>query len=235
MSDLNPSKSVCFFKAEEGIRDGTVTGVQTCALPISGDRTPECDECNGETSMAALILVRARVTKSRTKDLGRKSECEHCEGAGSTALPLKDEFPRNSRQIFKLDGERAAVLNRYMDRRRERAACWLLIFGTVWTVAAIYIAEVLTPNYSITGEAISGLGSTYFSTIACIAERCNDIYQPASLVFLISRSTWERRPSTLTWRSYSISRARYSWWVSRRSLPFVPMHLRSHGLSLFPG
>src|SRR5689334_23565179 len=26
--------SVFFFQAEDGIRDGTVTGVQTCALPI---------------------------------------------------------------------------------------------------------------------------------------------------------------------------------------------------------
>src|SRR6201996_7160385 len=26
--------SLLFFKAEDGIRDGTVTGVQTCALPI---------------------------------------------------------------------------------------------------------------------------------------------------------------------------------------------------------
>src|SRR6266481_7175020 len=26
-----------FFQAEDGIRDGTVTGVQTCALPISGE------------------------------------------------------------------------------------------------------------------------------------------------------------------------------------------------------
>src|SRR5689334_24144027 len=26
-----------FFQAEDGIRDGTVTGVQTCALPISED------------------------------------------------------------------------------------------------------------------------------------------------------------------------------------------------------
>src|SRR5207253_2693515 len=26
-----------FFQAEDGIRDGHVTGVQTCALPISGD------------------------------------------------------------------------------------------------------------------------------------------------------------------------------------------------------
>src|SRR6266581_4918619 len=32
-----------FFQAEDGIRDGRVTGVQTCALPISpfGTRTPE--------------------------------------------------------------------------------------------------------------------------------------------------------------------------------------------------
>src|SRR5207245_4609833 len=26
---------LCFFQAEDGIRDATVTGVQTCALPIS--------------------------------------------------------------------------------------------------------------------------------------------------------------------------------------------------------
>src|SRR5207245_8210692 len=26
----------CFFQAEDGIRDATVTGVQTCALPILG-------------------------------------------------------------------------------------------------------------------------------------------------------------------------------------------------------
>src|SRR5207245_3832173 len=32
------SAALCFFfQAEDGIRDATVTGVQTCALPISGD------------------------------------------------------------------------------------------------------------------------------------------------------------------------------------------------------
>src|SRR5437870_13187429 len=29
-----------FFQAEDGIRDGHVTGVQTCALPISNDPLP---------------------------------------------------------------------------------------------------------------------------------------------------------------------------------------------------
>src|SRR3989338_4922192 len=39
-----------FFQAEGGIRDGTVTGVQTCALPISSDRPanwPTCDPPSG--------------------------------------------------------------------------------------------------------------------------------------------------------------------------------------------
>src|SRR5699024_11545750 len=32
----NPSSHICFFlQAEDGIRDRNVTGVQTCALPIS--------------------------------------------------------------------------------------------------------------------------------------------------------------------------------------------------------
>src|SRR5260363_213765 len=35
-----PSVSVFFFQAEDGIRD-LVTGVQTCALPISSDRRPQ--------------------------------------------------------------------------------------------------------------------------------------------------------------------------------------------------
>src|SRR5256886_5677793 len=35
-----PAECVCFFfQAEDGIRDLTVTGVQTCALPILASRT----------------------------------------------------------------------------------------------------------------------------------------------------------------------------------------------------
>src|SRR6266581_5270647 len=37
-SVANPFCAAFFFQAEDGIRDGRVTGVQTCALPISGAR-----------------------------------------------------------------------------------------------------------------------------------------------------------------------------------------------------
>src|SRR5207253_4744582 len=44
-SVLFPDETVFFFQAEDGIRDGHVTGVQTCALPISsgtGRGSPGC-------------------------------------------------------------------------------------------------------------------------------------------------------------------------------------------------
>src|SRR2546430_3759161 len=40
-----------FFQAEDGIRDLTVTGVQTCALPISVDRAIElCRQADGRVT-----------------------------------------------------------------------------------------------------------------------------------------------------------------------------------------
>src|SRR5689334_25407410 len=43
------SETICFlFQAEDGIRDGTVTGVQTCALPI-------CDPLSRERA-AELVM-----------------------------------------------------------------------------------------------------------------------------------------------------------------------------------
>src|SRR5256885_85517 len=42
-----------FFQAEDGIRDYKVTGVQTCALPISAAPTP------GRMTRAAEVIIRA--------------------------------------------------------------------------------------------------------------------------------------------------------------------------------
>src|SRR5690606_39576904 len=42
-----------FFQAEDGIRDFHVTGVQTCALPISKDRVRRADREQGGPQLAA--------------------------------------------------------------------------------------------------------------------------------------------------------------------------------------
>src|SRR5689334_24347909 len=38
VTDRSRARCCFFFQAEDGIRDGTVTGVQTCALPIFNGR-----------------------------------------------------------------------------------------------------------------------------------------------------------------------------------------------------
>src|SRR5207248_7168604 len=50
-----------FFQAEDGIRDRTVTGVQTCALPISQPR--EEPVAAGGHRIAAVVLAAGRSTR----------------------------------------------------------------------------------------------------------------------------------------------------------------------------
>src|SRR5256886_6654295 len=44
---------VFFFQAEDGIRDLTVTGVQTCALPISATSRPSESTSNAASAFAS--------------------------------------------------------------------------------------------------------------------------------------------------------------------------------------
>src|SRR2546430_10287865 len=81
-----------FFQAEDGIRDLTVTGVQTCALPIlaSQSRPPSLPSLNGNTLvLAAKAFPKAgsscsttntelwsgppRLTSIRHSEIGRAS------------------------------------------------------------------------------------------------------------------------------------------------------------------
>src|SRR5258707_2046594 len=50
-----------FFQAEDGIRDIGVTGVQTCALPIS---------CRALFTSSTLVLFSTNTTRSTTETLG---------------------------------------------------------------------------------------------------------------------------------------------------------------------
>src|SRR5438034_6378991 len=49
-----------FFQAEDGIRDHCVTGVQTCALPISRARGGAREEAGGPAGRARTVRARAR-------------------------------------------------------------------------------------------------------------------------------------------------------------------------------
>src|SRR2546422_1854257 len=60
---MRPRPCFFFFQAEDGIRDVAVTGVQTCALPIS-------DSSMGERKSGALVRLLAQV-----KLLRRVSPC----------------------------------------------------------------------------------------------------------------------------------------------------------------
>src|SRR5437870_7556346 len=63
-----------FFQAEDGIRDGHVTGVQTCALPIFGDYQ------NLEVEVDALEITEAEVEKSLTEMRERAATFVPVEG-----------------------------------------------------------------------------------------------------------------------------------------------------------
>src|SRR2546430_10421078 len=69
-----------FFQAEDGIRDLTVTGVQTCALPISRPR-PRARKAGVETIHAAS-LVRVH----RDADADRPPPPAPSHGLGVVAL-----------------------------------------------------------------------------------------------------------------------------------------------------
>src|SRR5438445_11140594 len=94
-----------FFQAEDGIRDIGVTGVQTCALPISvGDHGPRrarratgrpLAEAQGVTDEASLTLFqqqeanRRRTTRSEERRVGK--ECRSRWSTDHKKKTSKDE------------------------------------------------------------------------------------------------------------------------------------------------
>src|SRR5438309_3987217 len=96
-----------FFQAEDGIRDGTVTGVQTCALPISCPR-PRHVAPPARTTRTARRLNRAYgpVPRCRAAALTR--------GARPAAEPAP--LPPRGRRPTQSTGARAAAA-------RPLAAC----------------------------------------------------------------------------------------------------------------
>src|SRR5690348_17505494 len=68
-----------FFQAEDGIRDGRVTGVQTCALPILGDDRGNTHPGgrSGDRSVDALAAAKDWLGHSCCCGDGRIALCTH--------------------------------------------------------------------------------------------------------------------------------------------------------------
>src|SRR5439155_17237499 len=95
---------VFFFQAEDGIRDGHVTGVQTCALPIFGripwsakpaiqgvDRLPAC---GGADASGVEHRTRASGDIHRARGAGRSEERrvgKECRSRWTPDREKKDE------------------------------------------------------------------------------------------------------------------------------------------------
>src|SRR5690348_3726671 len=90
-----------FFQAEDGIRDGRVTGVQTCALPIFGGRKESLPERGSEISQGARIAGLAsdgevrplRVVARRLPQREPQGEPRRHHRARSCALRLPHQLP----------------------------------------------------------------------------------------------------------------------------------------------
>src|SRR2546430_4642571 len=73
------SALVFFFQAEDGIRDLTVTGVQTCALPISGGRGAlgACPSARWTVPWLVLSTLLAAVATGRGRRVAARSWPRH--------------------------------------------------------------------------------------------------------------------------------------------------------------
>src|SRR5439155_18483052 len=64
-----------FFQAEDGIRDGHVTGVQTCALPISATDSRPLDPGVARGPGRGLSALRAHSSCARSEERRVGKEC----------------------------------------------------------------------------------------------------------------------------------------------------------------
>src|SRR2546430_16324872 len=94
-----------FFQAEDGIRDLTVTGVQTCALPISGPSAASGRAAQGVpagTRARARPRRRPRSWRSRCggdREIGRAS----CRGRGEISV-VAVSLKKKKKEILQLYG-----------------------------------------------------------------------------------------------------------------------------------
>src|SRR5256885_6492501 len=103
-----------FFQAEDGIRDYKVTGVQTCALPISVSANPSCPACwavnasvrsRGTPAPSSVAALRVqRVTAARRPR--RRPRCAPAAAVASSTVTGYRRWRRRSSRTDCREGGR---------------------------------------------------------------------------------------------------------------------------------
>src|SRR5215475_16070967 len=88
-----------FFQAEDGIRDFHVTGVQTCALPISNGRARAIDD---DELARRLALARAEVEALRSMTYRSVSRTARTGTPSSEASLIRLFFSELQQRVFAL-------------------------------------------------------------------------------------------------------------------------------------
>src|SRR5436189_6432310 len=104
---------IFFFQAEDGIRDTSVTGVQTCALPISDARLDAVSRTNGRPAVGASS--RAHPTSARSEERRVGKECR----SRWASYQEKKNDRHDARTLRRLSGGAVAVRTRNTRVERE--------------------------------------------------------------------------------------------------------------------
>src|SRR5690348_18471501 len=95
-----------FFQAEDGIRDGRVTGVQTCALPISvGDEVVYCAELKIDGLAISLTYAKGRLQRAATRGDGSVGEDVTANVRTIRSVPLAVTPGKGLPDLFEVRGE----------------------------------------------------------------------------------------------------------------------------------
>src|SRR6266853_2134231 len=95
-----------FFQAEDGIRDLTVTGVQTCALPISGG---DLVLAQAARRLRAAVPPSATVARWGSEERRVGKECR----SRWSPYPYKKKKEKQNRQIMRLKYQKATLILLY--------------------------------------------------------------------------------------------------------------------------
>src|SRR2546430_77250 len=170
-----------FFQAEDGIRDLTVTGVQTCALPISGDLHAEPrphPAAHSDLRKSLVIAVRRR--RQSTRRLHEQAAI--ATGNRSRQAAVQDCARRRLQAAVKSIGARLALW--YAAASTVTLACLFVVGYYLLRGYLIHGLDLL--NQSEFEQIKAHLGADYSSlSSAVIDQRIRETTEYASVLFYI--------------------------------------------------